>query len=103
MTKAQIIAELAKEGTIKEIIRNIGGTKDEDLKDLEQDIYYDLLRKDVALLKELKDKDELKFFITKMVKNNVYSKNSPYYKVYKKPNEKKDDRHLSDFEQIPTD
>lgn len=100
MEKAKIIADIAKEGTLREIIRNVGGTKDEDLKDLEQDIYVELLRKDAALLNDLKEKGELKYFLAKIVKNQIYSKSSPYYRTYKKPNEKKDDRYICDTEQI---
>ena len=98
--KAEIIADIAKEGTLREIIRNVGGTKDEDLRDLEQDIYLELLRKDVALLNTLREKGELKYYLAKIVKNQIYSKTSPYYHKYKKQNEKKDDRHICDFGEI---
>lgn len=97
METGKIIEELAREHTVEDIVRNIGGKKDEDLKDLVQDIYLDLLRKDAALLNSLKEKGELKFFITKMAKNNICSKNSPFYKNYKRHNELRDENgHIQD-------
>ncbi len=101
MENKEIVEEIAKEGTLKEIIRNIGGT-DENLRDLEQDIYLDLLRKDPALLNSLREKGEMKWYLVKTVKNQIYSRNSPYYNIYKKGQEKKDDRHLCDFNEILT-
>lgn len=102
LVKANIVADLAKKGTIKEIIHNIGGTSDEDLKDLEQDIYLDLLRKPLAQLNSLIEKGQLQFFLVRMIQNQIRSKNSPFYNKYKKTKEK-NDRYLLNNGEIPAD
>lgn len=86
MTKSrdEIIAELGKDKVVEEIVHNIAQKKDDTLNDLIQDIYVDLLLKPSEKIEQLYDNNQLKFFITKMVLNNVNSKNSPYYYKYKK-------------------
>lgn len=58
---------------------------EEDLKDLSQDIYLSLLEMEPMKLKEIFDGGKLKDYIFLMVKQNVQSKNSRYYYMYKKP------------------
>ena len=86
MDKNDIIASLAKKKAVEEIIENIAGTSDPDLSDLAQDLYLDLLKKDEARLREMNENGSLQFFLTRMVLNNLHSKNSPYYYKYKKNN-----------------
>lgn len=84
MEKADIIAELAEQRVLDTIVYNIGGNADEDLQDLIQDLYIDLMGKPDELIESLYESNQLKFFITKMALNNIRSKNSPYYANYKK-------------------
>ena len=84
MTKYNIIDEISKNKIVEEIVYNIGDRGDEDLKDLIQDIYINLLEKEDDLNKTLYNKNQLKNFIIRMVVNNIHSKNSPYYTKYKK-------------------
>ena len=88
MNKFTIIEELAREKTIEQIARNVGGN-DDDLKDLCQDLYIDLLAKDDELIEKLYQNKQLKFFITKMVLNNLHSTNSPFYMQYRRNNNNK--------------
>lgn len=84
MNKYNIIDEISKNKIVEEIVYNIGSKDDEDLKDLIQDIYINLLEKEDNLIETLYGTNQLKFYIVKMVVNNIHSKNSPYYTKYKK-------------------
>ena len=84
MDKYKIIDEISKDKVVEEIVYNIGNKGDEDLKDLIQDIYINLLEKEDNLIENLYDTNQLKYFIIRMVVNNIHSKNSPYYTKYKK-------------------
>ena len=84
MDKYKIIDEISKNKIVEEIAYNIGSKDDEDLKDLVQDIYINLLEKEDGLIETLYNTNQLKFYIVKMVVNNIHSKNSPYYTKYKK-------------------
>ena len=84
MDKYSIIDEISKNKLVEEIAYNIGDRGDEDLKDLIQDIYINLLEKEDNLIENLYSTNQLKFYIVKMVVNNIHSKNSPYYTKYKK-------------------
>lgn len=53
--------------------------------DLRQMVYLDILEyKDNEKLNALNDKGELKFWLTKFVKNYWFSKTSRYYATYKR-------------------
>lgn len=84
MDKQEIIQEISKDKIVEEIVYNIGSKGDEDLKDLIQDIYINLLEKEDNLIETLYNTNQLKFYIIRMVVNNIHSKNSPYYTKYKK-------------------
>lgn len=84
MTKYKIIDEISKNKIVEEVVYNIGDRGDEDLKDLIQDIYINLLEKEDNLIETLYNTNQLKYFIIRMVVNNIHSKNSPYYTKYKK-------------------
>ena len=84
MDKYSIIDEISKNKIVEEIVYNIGSKDDEDLKDLIQDIYINLLEKEDNLIETLYNTNQLKFYIIRMVVNNIHSKNSPYYTKYKK-------------------
>ena len=84
MDKYKIIDEISKDKLVEEVVYNIGNKGDEDLKDLIQDIYINLLEKEDNLIETLYNTNQLKFYIIRMVVNNIHSKNSPYYTKYKK-------------------
>lgn len=84
MDKYKIIDEISKDKVVEEVVYNIGDRGDEDLKDLIQDIYINLLEKEDNLIETLYNTNQLKYFIIRMVVNNIHSKNSPYYTKYKK-------------------
>lgn len=87
MTNAQIINYVANSKIVEEIIGGITYSKfenHENLKDLAQDIYLQLLQMDNTKINELYFKKQLRFWITRIITNNIHSKTSPYYYQYKK-------------------
>lgn len=76
----QIVSALAKNKVVENIIHSI--TNDDCSDDLSQDIYIQLLTSEKT--KQLYLTGQLQFYICGIVKNNVLSKNSAYYKTYKK-------------------
>ena len=87
MTNAQIINEIANGGLVEEIIQGVSYSKfenTENLKDLTQDIYLQLLQMDNAKINELFFKKQLRFWVTRIITNNIHSKTSPYFYTYKK-------------------
>lgn len=86
-TNAQIINEIANGGLVEEIIHGVSYSKfenTENLKDLTQDIYLQLLQMDTKKLNDLYCKNQLRYWITRIITNNIHSKTSPYYYQYKK-------------------
>ena len=86
MNKNDVIEIIAKEKVVEQIVSNIAKSSDYDdtLKDLSQNIYVDLLSKDEEKIVNLYETNQLRFFIVRMVTNNLFSKNSPYYQVFRK-------------------
>ena len=86
MTKNEIIETRAREKVVEQIVSNITKSADYDdtLKDLSQNIYVDLLSKDEEKIVNLYETNQLRFFIVRMITNNLFSKNSPYYQVFRK-------------------
>lgn len=63
----------------------------DDLADLIQDIYIILLEKDRDFLYGLIDREEIAFYIIRIVRNQLLSSTSPYYRTYVAPQIKKTD------------
>ncbi len=87
MTNAQIINYVANSKIVEEIIGGITYSKfenKENLQDLAQDIYLQLLQMDTKKLNDLYCKNQLRYWITRIITNNIHSKTSPYYYQYKK-------------------
>ena len=86
-TNAQIINEIANNGLVEEIIQGVSYSKfenTENLKDLTQDIYLQLLQMRTDKLNDLYTKNQLRYWIARIVVNSIHSKTSPYYYTYKK-------------------
>lgn len=86
-TNAQIINEIANNGLVEEIIQGVSYSKfenPENIKDLAQDIYLQLLQMDNAKINELYFKNQLRYWIARIVVNSIHSKTSPYFYTYKK-------------------
>ena len=86
-TNSQIINEIANNGLVEEIIQGVSYSKfenTENLKDLIQDIYLQLLQMRTDKLNDLYTKNQLRFWIARIVVNSIHSKTSPYFYMYKK-------------------
>ena len=87
MTKAEIIDSLAKDKFIEKSFRKMkicqGETKF-NLDDLAQDLYFDLLSKPEELIQSLWESGEYKFYIARMIVNNICSSTSMYDKTYRR-------------------
>lgn len=84
LTKYDVVKAIANKKMVEDIIKNVAGNADDTLKDLSQEIYIDLLSKDNDKIVEMYVNNQLRYFVTRMVVNNVNSKNSPYYFTYRK-------------------
>ena len=86
MNKNDVIEIIAKERMVEQIVSNIAKSADCDdtLKDLSQEIYLDLLSKDEEKIVNLYETNQIRFFVVRMVTNNLFSKNSPFYQTFKK-------------------
>lgn len=89
MNNIEIIEELARNKVVEEIVSNISKRSFPYTDELAQDIYLSLLEKSPDLIEGLYNKGEIKYFIVKMVRNNLFSRNSPYYTKYMRWNERK--------------
>ena len=82
MSKKDIINNLAKERYIEMTIGNL--TTSPYKQDLAQDLYIELLMKPDDLIDGLFKRDELKFYIKKMIRLNINSNTSPFYTKYER-------------------
>lgn len=74
----------------------------DDLADLIQDVYVILLSKPIDFLHGLIDREEHAFYIIRIVKNQLLSKTSPYYRTYVAPQIKKTDiLYAKEIEDVP--
>lgn len=85
MAIQRIVERIAKEKIVENIVFNIvKNSKDEDYKDLINDIYLELLEKNEDCMEAIYDRGQINFFITRIVMNNINSKTSRFYYRYRK-------------------
>lgn len=90
MTKYDIVDSIAKLKIVERVVSSMG-SQSPYTEDLAQDIYEALLKKPDELVKSLFDNGQLTFYIIKMVKNNIFSKTSPFYRDYERYRKNADD------------
>ena len=84
-TKYEIVDELASNSEVEKMVyKMLPASKNlfDQPRDLIQDVYVDLLDKDDLLIEDLYNRDELGYYILKMVRNQLFSVNSRYYYKY---------------------
>lgn len=86
MGNSEIVERLAKEGTIRQLIKKEVPYYRPEHKDLEQDIYIDLLEKPEKKLEVLVSASLLRPYLQRIVKNNIHSKSSRFYYQYRRFN-----------------
>ena len=85
MNKREIVEEVAKKGWIEECIRVVtGGIWRAEHKDLTQDILLELLDLSDSKLQGLYNRCQLKFYLMRIVRNNIQSKTSRFYYRYRR-------------------
>ena len=102
MTKCDVVEKLYKDGTVDRIIYKLLSSSKNPFdcpEDLIQDIYLLLLQKDDDLIVNLYNKDEIGFYLLKIARNQLLSKNSPYYQKYIRFKSQSDD--ISEAAHIP--
>lgn len=87
--KNNIINELAKEKTVETLCTNMG-VEQAYLDDLIQEIYLILLEYDEGKMIKMYERKQLKFFIVRIIMNQYFSRNSPFYKKYKLYDQRQD-------------
>ena len=85
MTKYEVIDIIAREHLVEKIVYKLLPCSKNPFdypQDLIQDIYLILLNGDENLIVALYNKGELGFYILRISRNQLLSKNSPYYQKY---------------------
>lgn len=94
MTKYEVVDIISREHLVEKIVFKLLPASKNPFdcpEDLIQDIYLLLLQKDDNLIVNLYNKDEIGFYLLKIARNQLLSKNSPYYTKYIKLGANSDD------------
>ena len=94
MTKYDVVDIIAREHLVDRIVTKLLSSSKNPFdcpEDLIQEIYLLLLQKDDDLIVNLYNKDEIGFYLLKISRNQLLSKNSPYYTKYIKFRANSDD------------
>ena len=82
MDVLNIVDKLARNRVVEDLIKNMNINDYPD--DLAQEIYLILLEYDKEKIEEMYNKNQINFFISRIITNQAFSKNSPFYLNYKK-------------------
>ena len=83
MTVEEVVERVAKEGWVEECIKTVsGGVWRSEYNDLVQDVLVELL--DQEKIVSLYQKNQLKFYIMRIVRNNLQSSTSRFYYKYRR-------------------
>ena len=102
MTKYEVVDIIAREHLVERIVNKLLSSSKNPFdcpEDLIQDIYLLLLQKDDDLIVNLYNKGELAYYLLKIARNQLLSKNSPYYTKYIRFQSNNDD--ISEAAHIP--
>lgn len=82
MDVLNIVDKLARNRVVEDMIKNMNINEYPD--DLAQEIYLILLEYDKEKIEDIYNKNQINFFISRIITNQAFSKNSPFYLNYKK-------------------
>lgn len=85
MTKYEVVDIIAREHLVDRIVNKLLSSSKNPFdcpEDLIQDIYLLLLQKDDDLIVNLYNKGEIGYYLLRVVRNQLLSKNSSYYYTY---------------------
>lgn len=89
MEVLNIVDKLARNRVVEDMIKNMNINDYPD--DLAQEIYLILLEYDKEKIEDIYNKNQINFFISRIITNQAFSKNSPFYLNYKKWDFNKED------------
>ena len=89
MDVLNIVDKLARNRVVEDMIKNMNINEYPD--DLAQEIYLILLEYDKEKIEDIYNKNQINFFISRIITNQAFSKNSPFYLNYKKWDFNKED------------
>ena len=79
-----VIEKIIDRGIVEAFVNRFGqGEQEFDRDDLIQDIYEDLMMKDQEKLAGIWERDEMDYFIYRIVINNLFSRTSRYHRQYR--------------------
>ena len=83
MTREEVVERVAREGWVEECIKTVsGGVWRSEYSDLTQDVLIELLNQSKVV--DLYKKGQLKFYIMRVVRNNIQSATSRFYYRYRR-------------------
>ena len=83
MTVREVVERIAREGWVEECVKVVtGGVWRSEYSDLTQDVLIELL--DQTKVVDLYKKGQLKFYIMRVVRNNIQSATSRFYYRYRR-------------------
>ena len=83
MTKEEVVERVAKEGWVEECIKTVsGGVWRSEYDDLTSDILLELL--DQEKIVGLYQKNQLRYYVMRIVRNNLQSNTSRFYYRYRR-------------------
>ena len=83
MTAEEVVELVAKEGWVEECIKTVsGGVWRSEYNDLVQDILIELLDQEKVV--SLFQKDQLRYYVMRIVRNNLQSSTSRFYYRYRR-------------------
>ena len=83
MTREEVVERIAREGWVEECIKVVtGGVWRSEYSDLTQDVLIELLNQSKVV--DLYKKGQLKFYIMRVVRNNIQSATSRFYYRYRR-------------------
>lgn len=82
----EIIERIAKDRLVEAMVRNIvkKGSLSADMQDLAQMVYLVLLEYDAGKIVEIWTRGEIRFFIARIILNQLNSTSSPFYRTVRK-------------------
>ena len=85
MTKYDVLDIIAREHLVERIVTKLLSSSKNPFdcpEDLIQDVYLLLIEKDDKFIVDLYEREELAYYLLRVVRNQLLSVNSPYYQKY---------------------
>lgn len=104
MTKYEVVDIISRDHLVEKIVFKLLPASKNPFdcpEDLIQDVYLLLIEKSDKLIVDLYERGELAYYLLRVARNQLLSKNSPYYQKYIRFKSNSDD--ISEAAHIPTE